>query len=514
MADPLPPLDQLDPARAWARWEPSPADPWGRKWAGHLYRRAAFGASPPELAAAEKDGPAATLDRLLAGGPRAGPLVDTLEREGTKVARRGNEAELRGWWLYVMLYGGHPLREKLTLFWHNHFATSIGKVQRPLLMFNQNRTLRRHALGRFGPLLLEMSRDAAMLVWLDSNSNLKGRPNENYAREVMELFSLGVGNYTEQDIREAARAFTGWHTDGEGFDFNPRFHDADPKTVLGTTGLLDGGDVLAVILRQPATARFLTRKLWRFLISEAQEPPDRLLEPLAEQFRTSDYDVAALVRTVLSSRLFFSDYAYRQRVKSPVEYVLGAVRATAEGPVPQQVLVPWLERMGQSLFAPPNVKGWPGGQAWLSTAAMLARQNFAQALAMGTLWGNVARPGAMMSAAAARAEAERKEAEEAARRAQMMKPGAKRGGPPDRPEEPPPPKEFDPARLVRDAGASAPEAAVRVLVDDYLPGGVRESARARLVAFLGEGKPLGAALDRRVREAAHAVLSMPEYHLA
>jgi uncharacterized protein (DUF1800 family) len=519
MADSLPPLDRLDPARAWGRWEPGSGDPWGRKWAGHLYRRAAFGAGPAELADAEKDGPAGTIDRLLAGGPRAASLVSFLEREGAKVARRGNEGELRGWWLYAMLNGDHPLREKLTLFWHNHFATSIGKVQRPLLMFNQNCVLRRHALGKFGPLLLDMSRDAAMLVWLDSNSNLKGRPNENYAREVMELFSLGVGHYTEQDIREAARAFTGWHTDGEGFDFNPRFHDGGDKTVLGTTGPLDGGDVVAVILKQPATARFLVRKLYRFFVSEAQEPPEGLLEPLAESFRQSDYDVAALVRTMLSSRLFFSDHAYRQRVKSPVEYVLGAVRTTVEGPVPQQALVPWLERMGQSLFAPPNVKGWPGGQAWLSTAAMLARQNFAQALAVGTLWNGFTRPGATAGPAAlARAEAERRAAEEAARAAQeaaqKMKPGAKRAGPPDRPEEPPPPAEFDPARLTRAAKAATPEDVVRVLVDDYLPGGVRESARARLVAFVAEGSPAGAALDRRVREAAHAVLSLPEYQLA
>ena len=167
-----------------------------------------------------------------------------------------------------MLQGGHPLREKMTLFWHNHFATSLAKVQDPALMFRQNGLLRQHALGRFGPFLQAMSKDPAMLVWLDSNTNVKGRPNENYARELMELFSLGVGHYTEQDIREAARAFTGWRTDGEGFAFDARLHDGGPKTVLGQTGAWDGGDVVRIVLEQPAAARFLVRKLYHFLVSE------------------------------------------------------------------------------------------------------------------------------------------------------------------------------------------------------------------------------------------------------
>ena len=296
-----------------------------------------------------------------------------------------------------MLQGGHPLREKLTLFWHNHFATSLAKVQNPTLMFRQNCLLRKHALGRFGPLLQAISRDAAMLVWLDSNSNVKGKPNENYARELMELFSLGVGHYTEKDIREAARAFTGWRTDGVGFAFDARLHDDGPKTVLGQTGAWDGGDVVRIVLEQPAAARFLVRKLYHFLVSEKAVPPDSLLEPLCESFRKSDYDIAGLVRTILASRHFYSDHAFRQRIKGPVEYVLGAVQAVYRRygeedadyrPLPQQVLVGRLGAMGQHLFAPPNVKGWPGGPSWLNTSTMLERDNFAGALAMGTLWSN------------------------------------------------------------------------------------------------------------------------------
>jgi uncharacterized protein (DUF1800 family) len=210
-----------------------------------------------------------------------------------------------------MLRGGHPLREKMTLFWHNHFATSLVKVRDPVLMFRQNELLRAHALGKFGPFLQAISRDGAMLLWLDSSSNVKGKPNENYARELMELFSLGVGNYTEKDVREAARAFTGWRTDGAGFAFDARLHDGETKTVLGQAGPWDGGDVVRIVLEQPAASRFLVRKLYRHLVSETATPPDALLEPLCESFRRSDYDIAELVRTILASRLFYSPHAFR-----------------------------------------------------------------------------------------------------------------------------------------------------------------------------------------------------------
>src|SRR5579884_4000592 len=244
-------LEKIDPGEVWKPWRPTAADPWGRKWAAHLYRRAAFGASRAELLEAERLGPERTLDLLLRGRPQAADLLGTLTDVGRIAAARDDGNQLRGWWLYAMLQGGHPLREKLTLFWHNHFATSLAKVREPALMFRQNCLLRRHALGKFGPLLQDVSRDGAMLVWLDSNSNVKGRPNENYARELMELFSLGVGHYTEHDIREAARAFTGWHTDGQGFRFNAAAHDYGSKTVLGRTGKLDGSDIIDVLLEQP-----------------------------------------------------------------------------------------------------------------------------------------------------------------------------------------------------------------------------------------------------------------------
>jgi Protein of unknown function (DUF1800) len=501
MAAKLPPLDQIDPVEAWQPWRPTAADPWGRKWAAHLYRRAAFGPNREELLEAERLGPQGALELLLAGRPQAEELLGTITDIGQIVVGRDDGGEpLSGWWLYCILQGGHPLREKMTLFWHNHFATSMAKVQDSALMFRQNCLLRKHALGKFGPFLQDISRDGAMLVWLDSNRNVKGRPNENYARELMELFSLGVGNYTEKDVREAARAFTGWHTDGVGFRFDAGAHDNGPKTVLGQSGPWDGGDVVRIALQQPANARFLVRKLYHFLISENVSPPAGLLEPLCESFRKSDHDIGALVKTMLASRHFYSDYAFRQRVKGPVEYVLGAVRAVYHGypegsaeyrPLPQQVLVGWLKAMGQQLFLPPNVKGWPGGPAWLSTFTVLERANFAAALA---LWTNAyPRPSASTG-------------EQSNPRMPKVDP--------DLPEEPAPPRAYDPARIAEEEGTHRPDEIIRILLDLYLPGGIPSQVQMKLSSFLSEGKPQGSTLERRVREVVHAILAMAEYQLA
>jgi uncharacterized protein (DUF1800 family) len=525
MAPPaLPSVDKLDPARAWQPWQPSAADPWNLKWAGHLYRRAAFGANLGELRRAVAAGHTATIDLLMKGEPKAKGLYPALTQMGRQIK---DIAQLRGWWVYCMLHGGHPLLEKMTLFWHNHFATSFAKVNSAPLMYRQNVLLRQHALGKFEPFLQAMSKDPAMLRWLDSNSNIKGRANENYARELMELFSLGVGNYTEKDIREAARAFTGWGTNGDDYEFNPYFHDTGTKAVLGQTGNFNGEEIVRIVLKRPVAARFLVRKLYHYLISEQHEPPDAFLEPLAESFRKSDYDIAQLVRTMLSSRHFFSDYAFRQRIKGPVEFVLGAVRAAYRDypkgdpnhrDMPVAVLVSRIDAMGQPLFAPPNVKGWRGAEAWLTTSTMLARQNFAQAVAMGTLW-----PRQIAQAPRSRLEAELlAEAEAALAEAQLADAAAAQAKdnkkpkpvPPTKPEEPPPPKAFDPARILQEEKVTKPEDVVRVLLEVYLPGGVPPPARDKLVAFVRKGNPAGPALERRAREAVQAILGMPESQLA
>jgi uncharacterized protein (DUF1800 family) len=373
-----------------------------------------------------------------------------------------------------MIRSPHPLLEKMTLFWHNHFATSIAKVQVVSRMYNQNLLLRKHALGKFQPFLLDISKDAAMLAYLDSDSNVKGKPNENYARELMELFSLGVGNYTEKDIREAARAFTGWHTEADSFSFNRMFHDDDTKTVLSQTGPWDGSDVVRIVLEQKAAANFLVRKLYRYFISELVEPPMTLLGPLADAFRKSEYDIGRLVETILRSRHFYSAYAYRQRVKSPVEYVLGAAKEVCGGRVLPRALVTQVEAMGQNLFAPPNVKGWEGGKSWLNTATLLFRHNFAQDLAIGS--------GELTTTEESDNEAV----------------GA--------------PKNL--SATIRHEGLTDADKIVALLAEVLLQGDIGEENVKKLTAYVKEGTPQGNELDQRVRETIHAIMTMPEYQLA
>jgi uncharacterized protein (DUF1800 family) len=223
-----------------------------------------------------------------------------------------------------------------------------------------------------------MSKDPAMLVWLDTNLSKKGMPNENYARELMELFSLGINNYTEADIREAARAFTGWEIQDGKAVFNPREHDPGEKTVLGKKGKFKGEDIVNICLEQKSAPYFIVGKLYRFLVSETLPAAPELLAPLAEAFR-KDYDFGALVRRVLRSNLFFAPEVYRTRVKSPVDFALGIVRAL-EGRIGTTALAQALEELGQNVFYPPSVKGWDGGPTWLNGQTLLSRQNLALAL--------------------------------------------------------------------------------------------------------------------------------------
>jgi uncharacterized protein (DUF1800 family) len=507
------PRDKIDPVSAWQPWEPDAKQPWNLQRAGHLYRRACFGANLEQLREAVQKGHRATLDLVLQGLPGAGERSDFLNSLGERVARKNTPYDLRGWWLYTMLHTKHPLREKMTLFWHNHFVSSIAKVQYAELMYKQNCMLRKHALGKFGPFLLDISKDPAMIVYLDNNSNVKGRPNENYAREVMELFSLGVGNYTEQDIREAARAFTGWHSDEDGFDFDAQAHDGGAKTVFGNTGNWNGDDIIKFCLEKKCTALFLVRKLYRFFISESANPPDSLLEPLADKFRASDYDIVALVRTMLSSRHFFSEHAYRQRIKSPVEFVLGALLAVVSpdalesGRVAQEALIGRLDGMGQPLFAPPNVKGWPGGRNWLNTATVLARHNYALEIASADLPLGKRPPRNRAEEIELQAEEDVIQAEKAANVARRENPEAKKPRPTPKPA-------LDVVLSVRAAKLTKPAEIVQHLLDALIQGDIEKDARTKLEKSLADGKPQGEALDWRIRDTAHAIMTMPEYELA
>jgi uncharacterized protein (DUF1800 family) len=369
----------IDPRWAWEPYRPSDRAPWDLRRIGHLYRRTVFGATMAELEAGLKNGPDKTIESLLADGPEQVKFDAETAKLADSITRTNNGQQASAWWLYRMLYSPHPLREKLTLCWHNHFATSNKKVQNAGFMLLQYELIRRYALGNFRTMLQELSIDPAMMVWLDTRGSKKGNPNENYARELMELFSLGIGHYTEKDIREAARAFTGWDIRGTQPEFNAAQHDAGDKTVLGKHGKFNGADIVNICLEQEAAAQFISGKLYRFYVSETVEATPELLAPLAEQLHKSDYDIGGVVKTILRSNLFFSPLVYRTRVKSPVDFALGIVHAL-EGKVGTTALADALDGLGQHVFFPPSVKGWDGGQAWLNGHTLLARQNLALAL--------------------------------------------------------------------------------------------------------------------------------------
>jgi uncharacterized protein (DUF1800 family) len=381
----------LMPAAAFA------ATPMGFDEARHLLNRTSFAASPDDINAIARMTRAQAVDQLLAwtSGRMVTPppswvnnfvsprRVRTMSEEERKALQREEfekSVELRGWWLTEMLTTPSPLTEKMVLFWHNHFVSSLQKVKSPVLMYRQNLLLRRHALGYFGDLLHEVSKDPAMVVYLDGASNRRGQPNENFAREVMELFTLGEGNYSEQDIKEAARAFTGWSIDPDSgeFVFRRPAHDDGVKTVLGRSGGFDGDAVLDILLAQPQTAEFIVSKLWREFVSPT---PDAMeVNRIARVFRDNRYNIKVALRALLIADAFYAPQNRAVLIKSPVELIVGTLRQFRfeTGAVTPFLFV--ARSLGQDLFAPPNVKGWPGGEAWINSATLLARKQFVERL--------------------------------------------------------------------------------------------------------------------------------------
>ena len=272
-------------------------------------------------------------------------------------------------WMDRMAASPAQLREKMTLFWHGHFAC---RVRQPNAALSLHDTTRQHALGKFPDLLLAVSQEPAMLQFLNNQQNRKEHPNENFAREVMELFTLGRGNYTETDVKEAARAFTGWGYDGQdNFRFREREHDAGPKTFLGRTGNLTGEDVLKRILEQPTAATFLTTKIYRFFVNDVPNPAH--IEPLAAAFRKSGYDIADLMERLFSADWFYEPANMGTHIKSPVELLAG-IRRTLNVKIDNgQLLLGYQKALGQTLFQPPNVAGWPGGRNWIDSSSLLLR---------------------------------------------------------------------------------------------------------------------------------------------
>ncbi|MEZ6065059.1 MAG: DUF1800 domain-containing protein [Planctomycetaceae bacterium] len=371
-------LNTVDSDWAWRPFEPDAQHPWTPALAAHLYRRAGFAPSPAELDAALKSRPG---DLVAAMFERSEPVdfEAQMDELGRATSATGDTSKLPAWWCYRLLATPDPLREKATLFWHGHFATSAAKVTDPELMLAHFRILRSHALGDFNALAQQMARDPAMLLWLDSATNRKAHPNENFARELMELFCLGEGNYSETDIRELARCFTGWEVRNKAFRFNRFQHDAGTKSFLGHSGECTGEQGVDVVLAQSACPEFLVRKLIRYYLCDEPQPPDDLIAPLAEQLRDDDLHVANVLRRILSSNLFFSAHSVARQVRSPVDLVVGLLRAL-DATTNNYRLAEGLERLGQRLFFPPNVKGWDGGRAWINSSTLIARANLIRQL--------------------------------------------------------------------------------------------------------------------------------------
>jgi uncharacterized protein (DUF1800 family) len=358
----------------------------------HLYRRAGFGARPDELDAAAARGYEATVVRLLEPHPGPDPVAPPAlvvtdpsvlagaQRPETQRQLRSDTETLILWWLDRMALA-NPLPEKLALLWHGHFATAIQKVRLAAFMHRQNQIFRSLGAGSFEALTQAVAKDPAMLIWLDSNTNKKGHPNENFARELLELFTLGIGNYSEDDVKEAARCFTGWTLDraSGAFAFHAPQHDDGSKTVLGQSGTFGGEDVITRITRAPASAAFVVAKVWSHLAYPVT-PSDPVVPGLVRAY-AADLDIGKLVRAVFLHPQFVSAQARTGLVKQPIEFVVGALRATGLKPSAHADVIPLLTAMGQTPFEPPSVGGWPQNGYWLSTAAALARLRFAAAVA-------------------------------------------------------------------------------------------------------------------------------------
>jgi len=372
----------------------------------HLYRRVGFGASQAELTAAMERGLDATLDMLL-NPEKVEDDVDLKLAQVNPPLDLSKERDLQVWWLFRMLHTRRPLVEKMTLFWHNHFATANYKVNDAGLMLQQNNLFRQNALGNFRLMVLNVSRDPAMLIWLDGNLNKKGNPNENFARELMELFTTGrvdavtgQPNYTEKDVDEVARAFTGWQflrdrtTGATTFYRNDNEHDNGTKTALGRTGNLDGTDVIDILIPHPATARRVASELFMYFVHDNPTPAQ--IDALAKVYLDSKYEIRPVVRAILTSPEFFSEKAYLAKVKSPAEYVIGTLKQISPNATNLSALPEEMARMGQELFNPPTVFGWDGGMEWINSTTMLARMNFARAISEGRGSGGI-NPSAILS---------------------------------------------------------------------------------------------------------------------
>ena len=376
---------------------------WNWGCAKHLLNRAAFGGKPREIEHFTEIGLDSGIENLFdfnnkpLGKPRWLSEYEEFpplkfrrmlpeERKKLKKINRQRVRDFQIAWIQRMIDSPTPadmLWEKMTFFWHGHFATSVQKVKLPPLLFNQLSLLHEHAVGNFRTLLHGISRDPAMLRYLDNVQNRKGHANENFARELMELFSLGPGNYTEDDVKEAARAFTGWSFVPFEFRVKRRQHDYGKKTFLGRTGNFDGEDIVNIVLEQSACAEFITKKFLKFFSFKTAS--GEFLKFLADDFRKHDYEIQPLLKNIFSQKEFYSSDVIGSQIKSPIQLVVGTARTLDFDSENLEFYLHVLNMMGQVPYLPPNVKGWPGGRSWIDTSRLLTRYTFTEIVTRGKI---------------------------------------------------------------------------------------------------------------------------------
>ena len=367
----------------------------------HLMRRAGFGASRDELERRVEQGYEAAVEEMLDTSDASSMPDDLIRRYHVEQSELRDLAGSAAYWMYRMISTDKPLEEKMALFWHGLFATGYTKLNQARSQLNQVEMFRRNGLGRFDEMLLEISRDPAMLVWLDNQDNHGDAINENYGRELLELFSMGIGNYTEDDIKECARAFTGW-TLGNAeymavraqkdsiwpygriawhFDYRDEDHDGGEKTFLGETGNFDGEDIIQIIAKQDATAEFICTRLFQFFAADEVTDEGRpVIDAMKETYFESDYEIKNVLRTLFNSEYFKSNEARFARVKGPVELVVGAIRMAGSYQTPTlgiEKVSNNMLYMGQGLLQPPTVEGWHEGVEWIDSGSLVERVNFA-----------------------------------------------------------------------------------------------------------------------------------------
>lgn len=400
-------------------YQHSSEDPFNAVKAAHLLNRAGFGGTSEEIRKVMELGPTAAVDWLMdfpdAGADEqsqtdlpnfssiegypadfralrqmfAGKTQEERQALQQQLMQANREAlmECIKWWMNRMVRGQYPLQEKLTLFWHGHFTTSAKDEKVATLIWNQNELHRRMAAGNFREYVRQISRDPAMLDYLNNTQNKKQHPNENYARELMELFTLGIGNYTEDDIKNSARAFTGWTHEGDDFVFHRYEHDDGEKVFMGRRGNFNGDDIIEMILNHPACAPYIAGKMWKYFAYEELE--DGLAESLGGLLKENGWELRPLIRTMLTSRGFYQDRAIGSQIKSPAQLVTGTIKLLGLQTPNAPQLAFAMNQMGQVPLQPPNVKGWPGGRMWINTSTVFVRYNTCVYLAGGTMPGGL-----------------------------------------------------------------------------------------------------------------------------